>query len=48
MEIRNINSLSEFRELINNNNRAFLLLYKSGTEQSDCAKSTLTELKGDF
>lgn len=48
MEIRNINSLSEFRELVNNNNRAFLLLYKSGTEQSDCAKNRLAGLEGDF
>ena len=48
MKIKNINSLSESKELINSGNRTFLLLYKSGTEQSDCAKSTLTALKGDF
>ncbi len=48
MEIRKIDSLAEFKKLVNKNSHTFLLLYKRGTEQSDCAKETLTNLEGDF
>ena len=48
MKTRIINSLSEFKKLVKNNNRVFLLLYKSGTEQSNCAKNRPSELEGDF
>ncbi|HRW63399.1 MAG TPA: glutaredoxin domain-containing protein [Bacteroidales bacterium] len=41
MKIVNVNSLKELTGIIINYNRSFLLLYKSGSEQSECALRNL-------
>jgi len=45
MEIVNINSLKELTGIIMNDNRSFLLLYKSGSEQSECALRNLKDIE---
>ena len=41
MELQAIKNLEEFQKAIKGSERAFLLLYKSGSEQSDCALQNL-------
>lgn len=45
-----VNSLAEFKSLVSNSAKAYLLLYKSGTEKSDCAlqniEAGLKDVKG--
>jgi len=45
MDIRDISSLEDLRKITGKNERAFLLLYKSGTENSNCAVNVLDELE---
>ena len=42
MNAKSIRSYNELKEEISTNEKSFLLLYKSGTEQSDCALSRLS------
>lgn len=48
MDIRNIGSLGELKKVTQENDRAFLLLYKEGTGKSDCALHALDELDGSI
>ena len=48
MDIRNIGSFEELKKVTQENNRAFLLLYKEGAAKSDCALNTLSELDGSI
>ena len=41
MEIKNVNSLSELEVFLKEKENLFLLLYKKGSEQSDCAFENL-------
>ena len=44
MEIIDIASLSDLKKITGKNDRTFLLLFKGGTERSDCALKALSEL----
>ena len=44
MNIVNIQSLEEFKSKLNLNKTSFLLLYKKGSEQSDCAFNNISNL----
>jgi glutaredoxin-like YruB-family protein len=41
--MKNLSSFSEFMQLSDNHDRHFLLLYKSGSEHSDCSVRNLSE-----
>ncbi len=43
MAIKQLNSHAELREVLKDNAKAFLLLYKSGSEVSECALKSITE-----
>jgi hypothetical protein len=45
MEIKSINSLSELEVQLKENENLFLLLYKKGSEQSDCAFENLNNIE---
>lgn len=47
METKPIHSYEELQTELFTQERAFLLLYKSGTEQSDCALERLQNFKGE-
>ncbi len=47
MEIKNINSLSELEVQLKEKENLFLLLYKKGSEQSDCAYENLKQINDD-
>ncbi len=49
MTVLHINLLSELEGYLNKNKNAFLLIYKKGSEQSDCAMGNLknVEIDGD-
>lgn len=47
MEITQIYSYKELEEEVSTLEKSFLLLYKGGTEQSECALNLLNELAGD-
>lgn len=40
-----INSLAELKAFIQDNSKTFLLLYKAGTEQSDCARERIAAIE---
>jgi len=44
MNIENINSLIELKKALNKNNKSFLLIFKTGSEQSDCAFKNLSKI----
>ncbi len=44
MALKTINGWNDLQESIKNSKRAYLLLYKSGSEQSDCAYENLNKL----
>ena len=46
MNIKQINSLKELDVEVSSLEKSFLLLYKGGTDQSDCAFNQLNELAG--
>jgi glutaredoxin-like YruB-family protein len=41
MNVKNINTLEALKKVLSKNTTSFLLLYKSGSEQSDCAIKNL-------
>jgi glutaredoxin-like YruB-family protein len=41
--MENISSYSEFQQKLNSNDKSFLLLYKSGSNQSNCALNNIRE-----
>ncbi|MEN8138372.1 MAG: glutaredoxin domain-containing protein [Bacteroidota bacterium] len=43
MDINNINSLEELKLLLKKDTKTFLLLYKKGSEQSECALKNLSK-----
>ena len=43
MTINKISGINKLKELVSNNKKAYLLLYKSGSEQSDCALVNFTK-----
>ena len=45
MNIVNINSLEELKSVLKKDKKTFLLLYKKGSEQSDCAYNNLSNLE---
>ncbi|MEZ5083358.1 MAG: glutaredoxin domain-containing protein [Bacteroidales bacterium] len=45
MRLLEINSHEELLHVIKNNDRAYLLLYKKGSEQSECSLKNLSETK---
>ena len=45
MNIINIKSLEDLKSELNSNKTSFLLLYKNGSEQSDCAFKNLSDLE---
>lgn len=47
MEIRQIGSQSELQQQLTSSKRLYLLLYKKGSEQSDCAYGNLLDLEVD-
>ena len=47
MNITTINSYSELEAGITGNQRSFLLLYKEGTDQSQCALNRIKDIKGE-
>jgi len=48
MEIKDINSLSELEVQLKEKENLFLLLYKKGSEQSDCAFENLKNIEDDL
>lgn len=47
MNIRQINSHGEFLSAASSLKKAYLLLYKSGSEQSECALKSVTDARAD-
>ena len=48
MELKKINSQSELLISLQENEKSYLLLYKSGAEQSECAINNLQQLNNNF
>ena len=48
MELKKINSHSELLISLQENEKSYLLLYKSGAEQSECAINNLQQLNNNF
>jgi glutaredoxin-like YruB-family protein len=47
MKLKDIKSLSHLQEELKVNEKSFLLLYKSGSDQSECALHNLSKVEGD-
>lgn len=47
MKIKEIHSLQEFKSIAEKEERSFLLLYRSGSEKSQCALGALEEIDSD-
>jgi len=47
MDIKNINSLNELKNTFKQGKKTFVLIYKKGSEQSDCAFENLSNLEID-
>ena len=47
MDYKQISSNAELQSELNNSDRSYLLIYKSGSEQSDCAFNNLQQLNSE-